>query len=101
MVVRLWYTVLMYSISTVLLFSTFAEAQQNPCENILAVEQAFDKNNDNLVDASDWAMMSKAEKKAYARRSVIAVGATPDADAGNGHTRASLYLSILNRLYLY
>lgn len=88
----------MLCISTALLPSGIAYGA-NPCENILAVEQAFDKNHDGIVDLSDWQIMNKAERMDYARRSVLAAGGQPDADAGNGTSQTTLYLTFLEQLY--
>jgi hypothetical protein len=98
--IALWLhkTVLILTVSTVLLFSSMAHAE-NPCENILAVEQAFDKNKDGIVDLSDWQTMNQAERMDYARRSVIAAGGQPNADAGNGISQAKLYFTFLEQLY--
>ncbi|MDQ6978871.1 MAG: hypothetical protein Q9M09_01695 [Mariprofundaceae bacterium] len=90
--------VLMLCISMALLFSNTTYAA-NPCENILAVEQAFDKNHDGIVDLSDWQAMNQAERMDYARRSVIAAGGQPNADTGKGISQAALYLTFLQQLY--
>lgn len=90
--------VLVLCIGTALSFLPAVEAASLR-ENILAVDKAFDKNGDGLVEASDWKLMSGAERKAYARRSVEAVGGHPDTDAGNGQTLAQYYLSVLERIY--
>jgi hypothetical protein len=60
----------------------------------------FDKTGDGLVDAADWARMTEAERRAYARASLQALGEDPDAPVGNGkQTRLDLYLDGLRAVY--
>lgn len=55
----------------------------------------FDKNNDGKIDATDWKMMNEIEKRAYARKLVIALGKDPDASLGGLGTREEQYLKSL------
>jgi hypothetical protein len=60
----------------------------------------FDKTGDGLVDAADWARMTEAERRAYARASLQALGENPDAPVGKGkQTRLDLYLEGLRAVY--
>lgn len=60
----------------------------------------FDKTGDGLVDAADWARMTEAERRAYARASLKALGEDPDAPVGKGkQTRLDLYLDGLRAVY--
>lgn len=65
----------------------------------LSVDTEFDKTGDKLVDASDWGMMAEAERAAYARASVQALGEDPDVMLVDGRSRAESYLAGLRSVY--
>ena len=65
----------------------------------LSVDAKFDKTGDRLVDASDWGMMAEAERAAYARASVQALGEDPDVMLVDGRSRAETYLAGLRSVY--
>jgi len=65
----------------------------------LSVDSRFDRTGDGIVDASDWAMLSEEERKAYARASVEALGEDPDVQIPGGKSRAELYLEGLRSAY--
>jgi len=64
-----------------------------------SVEVTFDRTGDGLVDAADWQVMSEADKTAYARASLLELGLTPEAAAGDGRTRLQDYLDGLRAVY--
>jgi len=64
-----------------------------------SVEVRFDRTGDGLVDAADWQVMSEDEKTAYARASLLELGLTPEAAAGDGRTRLQDYLDGLRAVY--
>jgi len=63
------------------------------------IEVTFDRTGDGLVDAADWLVMSENEKTAYARASLLELGLTPEAAAGDGRTRLQDYLDGLRAVY--
>ncbi len=64
-----------------------------------SADARFDKTGDGIVDTSDWKLMSKVEKRNYARDSLRELGLEPDDSVGNGRTRADDYLDGLRSVY--
>ncbi len=64
-----------------------------------SVDAAFDRTGDGLVDMADWLLMSEEKKTAYARASLLELGLSPQAAAGNGRTRLQDYLDALRAVY--
>jgi len=65
----------------------------------LTVDARFDRTGDGIVDASDWALMKQADRAAYARASVEALGENPDVRLPGGKSRAEIYLDGLKSVY--
>ncbi len=65
----------------------------------LQVDAEFDITGDGIVDASDWRKMSAEQKRAYAYRSVKALGISPDETVEHETQRVDLYLHGLRTVY--
>jgi len=65
----------------------------------LSVDAKFDLTGDGIVDASDWAKMSKDAKHTYANESVQALGQDPHAILDGRQTRGERYLEGLRSVY--
>jgi len=79
-----------------LLFALPAWAGDAPSSS---VDATFDRTGDGLVDIADWLLMSEEKKTAYARASLLELGLSPQAAAGNGRTRLQDYLDALRAVY--
>lgn len=92
---------LLFSI-TILLSATLLFVLYIPCVRAaggLSVDKKFDLTGDGIVDASDWARMTKEARRAYAYASVKALGENPDAKVDGKTTRGQRYLQGLRSVY--
>ncbi len=65
----------------------------------LNVDARFDRTGDGIVDASDWAQFSEAEKRAYAYAAVQALGGDPYTRIEGEKTRGDRFLEGLRAVY--
>ena len=68
-------------------------------EDVMSIDARFDKTGDQLVDASDWKAMSKAERMAYAYGSLESLGIDPYSKVSGEKTRMQQYLEGLASVY--
>jgi len=59
----------------------------------------FDKNDDGVINRSDWRRMKADEKKTYARLSLEAIGENPGAIVKKDVSRETLLLQALEKIY--
>jgi len=69
------------------------QAEGNPAD------LKFDKNDDGIINRSDWRRMKADEKKTYARLSLEAIGENPGAIVKKDVSRETLLLQALEKIY--
>ncbi len=65
----------------------------------LSIDAGFDLTGDGIVDAADWAVMSEAQKAAYAYASVRGLGEDPYGFVEGRVSRGDRYLQGLRSVY--